>query len=970
MNKYFTTFIKAGGALCASLLLTQMVSSCYDDSGLWDKIDQIEDQVADLQIARQNIEEQLKTIKSLTDGSIVIKSCEVGSKGEYLLTLSDGSSFTVWPKQQSVVTIIENGGKQYWAFYNEKGNKEYIKDADGNRIPISDQPKVIEKNGDNYIVIGGKEFPLGGHSIFSDFKMNTNEIGEITSVTFYFGEAYSFTVPVSREGKPFNFVIQMGMNKMVIDTYYVCPGQSDRIFFECDTIEGFITQNPDGWKIKDHMDSPNTGYIEAKAPKIEDITSGVADAYGVLKVQGPLTETGTLFHSELTLTTNPFSDFYVQEGEATINTNLGCQRFAYGLCKKAEYNRTTVIETATGLLDQFDYPAGYDIKDMGNYTIPLADILGTPIDISEEYVLWAAPIVFKGDLDTYEGEMVIDEAGFHELELSYWTIDFVVDESSITMSKANVDMVLNGVKSYYGGIVEDSDIAIEEILSGLEYGYYTPQTAPEYHGSAFDFCLEEEYMRLEPTPDTDYIVWMCKAKPEGSTYLAEDLIIRRFTTSGIVPGGTLVPSVTSENVTASDVNLTVAAPGAYRIYYSILRSTSASRYSDNETRTRYLFKSGEFINAEEVDVNAVDFIKNLPSATGVTLFTLAVDPDGKYGEVLVKEYTTKELIFNSISLKPELILNDPQNVQIKISATGGSPVSYVYWVGLEKDQFWTSSTKLGASLPKAEEYIYTHPDAPEITECIAKYPVAENGVITLTDFPVKTNSVLVIMAKDAQGVLSKAVKLSFIPRPIKLGTLVRSDNPSWATAKPVVEFRQDMFMKPAGMRFGEYGFNLTFKTDYTAYVMCGTEAYFSPTGEPVSVEDKLIMVVEQASKSRSHDFLVNEQEWADHNYEYPWGFELFWAPHGSATNGTATIFSETLEQHKAHCDCHTRVPANRQLELSFNDGVTPIEIRMPNAVGKGGADVVYVALCDKEGNFFETYSYPVPQEMFDNAQDL
>lgn len=134
------------------LLLSPLTfTSCYDDSDLNDRINKVEDRVTTLEEAIKGINTDIATIRqlisSLSSGA-VITNVEQISDG-YRLTLSDGRVLEVRNgkdgqngkdgkdgKDAPVIGVAEDGGIYYWTI-TVNGETEWLKDKEGNKIPVT-----------------------------------------------------------------------------------------------------------------------------------------------------------------------------------------------------------------------------------------------------------------------------------------------------------------------------------------------------------------------------------------------------------------------------------------------------------------------------------------------------------------------------------------------------------------------------------------------------------------------------------------------------------------------------------------------------------------------------------------------------------------------------------------------------------------------------------------------------------------
>ena len=126
-------------AMAASCLALPMLTSCYDDTGIWDKFDEIENRLESLESSLNAQLQALNTMISAVDGKTTVSSCEKKADGSYDVTLSNGTKFTVYPKGQeysSLVSVITVDGVQCWATYDANGNLVALTDNAGKPVPV------------------------------------------------------------------------------------------------------------------------------------------------------------------------------------------------------------------------------------------------------------------------------------------------------------------------------------------------------------------------------------------------------------------------------------------------------------------------------------------------------------------------------------------------------------------------------------------------------------------------------------------------------------------------------------------------------------------------------------------------------------------------------------------------------------------------------------------------------------------
>lgn len=954
----------AGKALLATMLACPVFVSCYDDSELREKIDLIVDQIFELE---QKLNAEIKALNDLLNGKVLITGVSIDAEtGVTSISLSTGTSIQVQPKEdlESYVTYIElSDGIKYWAYIDEDGKKQLFLDEDKNPVPVAaDVPEVVMKDDETYIIVGGVEYPLSGNSVFSDYELHVDEYtGEVYAVTFTFGEDMTFTVAVDGSSC-FRFVQSAGWSTVVIEDFYVPSSTTQMLQVEARGVIDYILEKPAGWKIEEE-NNPYMGTIfHVTAPSAEQIAAGTAEAAGVLKACAVL-EGGKATIAKLYLTTDPFETFSVSFGNVNINMYSGLQKYVYGVCSAADYDEAAIFAVAEGLLTVYDYPDGYAVSDADIEGVSLAELMGSDLVPGEDYILWALPaIYYQTDEDA---GYYLREDTFVTSQVVYSSVKFEIAATSFR--DAVLNMELKGVAQYFTGLIEKDSYSLEDVVWYMNNNYYDPVTSPmTYNGSVFTFAGEKA------ESDTEYVVWIAPAE-EGKTYTEKDVLAVEFATTALTSGGTVKVAPGTAVVTPMDVTVPLTAEGAETIYYTFIMTDNLTKYPDDASKATYLFESGKYVNAESVTVRSTDVLPKQKPGAKLTLMAVASDSEGKYGEVYTADFVTSEIEYNEMTVDLELKKNDPQDVQVKISATGGTPSGYLYWIGKTSETVYKSASYLGGNTESAQQYMYLNSGDTRFATVAANYPVVD-GVITMTDLSSGVEYVVVAMAKDADGGYSKAVELKFTVASIALGELVMSTDPKWEASRPTIEWIKAAFYPASGQALdGSYSYYFSCGEGFTAYVMSGADGYFSEnlTYDEIPVEDKIATIVEQADRVRDYDILYDDELWNTEGY--PAGFYLYHAPHGCPLYGYAVLFPGDMESHKAECEnpkCvdYTGGTNNRQLDVYFNNG-EPVEFRVPGAFTHDDIDKVFVALKDKDGNFYEPYRIDVPDEYFERSDE-
>lgn len=160
--------------LLSVLLLGATVWSCsYDDSALWDKVNDLDGRVQTLETTVKGMNTSITSLKGIVDalnGGKVITKTESTADG-YVLTLSDGSTLTLKNgkdgKDAPVIGVkADTDGVYYWTITTD-GKTEFLKDAEGSKLKVSGTTPVMGVDSEGYWTV---DTGNGVQRILSDGK--------------------------------------------------------------------------------------------------------------------------------------------------------------------------------------------------------------------------------------------------------------------------------------------------------------------------------------------------------------------------------------------------------------------------------------------------------------------------------------------------------------------------------------------------------------------------------------------------------------------------------------------------------------------------------------------------------------------------------------------------------------------------------------------------------------------------------
>lgn len=854
MKNQMKNFLKS--VLCL-VLACPMVMSCYDDEALWDKVNDMENRLNELEAELTSQVEALNAL--LSDGS-TISSCKKNADGSYTVTLSNGTKFNVLPEGtdfSSLVTYKVVNGKKCWATYGPDGKPVLITDASGEPVPVSSDISVELEDGIYYLVINGRKYETGYDAedvvqVFSSCTPLTDASGNVYAVKFTFGEGMETTVALDG----YNGVIFRisNINSKVVTEYYIGYGQTQSFLMDMKGVVDYVMQVPDGWRVNEVTeDLTGETYVRITAPKEETVALGAAVAEGYIKVVS-VVEGGKAAVSKMFVSTDPFKRYEVSSLKAVIEPYDGIQKFAYGLMLADDFSNSTVISKVSDLLySSSDLPAGYNISEKA-IDLTLDEIFGGEMSVDLTYVFWVVPVLYSEESGDAGADYYVEESMLRTLVLAPVSVDIEVSE--VTLLDAQVKVKVGGASSLYAGTVEMTENVLDEIVYQINNGIIEPLEWLGYEGSAS--CVASVDSPVYMNPDTRYLTWVVPVDENKASYSAADVVYKEFQTKSVLPGGDLNLESDGQEVTASSISYDLTCQGAAMIYYALLSESDGSRYknSSNEVKMKKIMESSTFQSARAG--SAFASVKGLKPESTYWLYAVAIGQDGLYGDVICKEVKTEAVSYNTLSLSLESLGIGSDEAQFKVSVSGGTAVDFIYWCGYEGDDFWINEDYCGGNRTDAQEYLAANPDAEAVQKVMkANGPVSEEGVLTLSELSMSTNYVVIVLAKDESGKYSKATYKKFTTLAADLGDLVQAGTDKWNEALAKLNFKwiEDAFSLPENSNMsGSYTFEFSGPTDLTAFVMCASDTFFEGMNLN-SVEEQIVYVEDYASRKYDNGYV-------------------------------------------------------------------------------------------------------------------
>ena len=284
-----------------------LAASCsYDDSAINERVDRVEKDLAALtervDALEKKLGEEVDALKKLIEKQTVVTKVEKADDGSTKVTLSDGSSFTVYPKAEAAAEAVDTtiapnkdaDGTYYWAIFDGGKFQKYL-EVDGQKVPVFAAESeaegcvcelkfsVDEKSGKLLVSIdGGKTWVDSGLAaqqvattgVFSEVKVNDNN-----TVTLVLADGEELTVALAE-------LIECEATRTGV---YVLPGEVKAVRFTVnDAVEDINVMNqPHGWAASVEVApvEEENGDENVDGPVAEPLAAGGTDY--VLNIAGP-----------------------------------------------------------------------------------------------------------------------------------------------------------------------------------------------------------------------------------------------------------------------------------------------------------------------------------------------------------------------------------------------------------------------------------------------------------------------------------------------------------------------------------------------------------------------------------------------------------------------------------------------------------------------------------------------------------
>ena len=831
------------GAALVVAMACPMFTSCYNDAAIWNEIEGIHGDVADLKSklaalesklnsdlqalqtllegqirnAQNDLEDQIGNLENKVNGLVTVKNVVENKDGSVTITLSDNTVFTVHPKfeqdYEGLVTTVTIGGVVYWAIYDETGKAVAVEDAEGELVPVIDVVPQVRVDKETALVEisfdGGNEWIEIGYNepcVFEGAEVVSNEAdGMPMYVVLTLPDGNTITVTVDGSavfmfGNPY-----LGGASTV---QYVSVGTTTVLDIYAWNIEGWVKEVPAGWIIEENTDNVaeyGMGSFSITAPTAEAVAAGVAVAEGDMKLIA-VAKGGKPITATIRLTSCPFKTIAAAKGNVTVEMNKGLGGYLLGVSTVADFDKEAILAELKAVVEEYDemweeytwspWYTGYNDTPLDdNYMdSSIQDYPLSFLELTEElvpgelYVVWAVGL--NMDMQKY-CYTVADMA-----TVTYLNASITMEEPVVSFNDIQIEAEFVGVTSFYGGFEAQSEYAgyettIEDVVYNINeafsYGYaptaYMVGDAEGWNEGVYTGNpndLVNGYQSIQPS--RNYYLYIVPVIPGKTEYTVADVYWYEFTTEDLIAGGTLVPTAGEATVDYNKISVPLNAEGAVYMYYAYVEPEMVSTIADKQA---YLLENGNMSKGAKVTANK----SNIAPGATFTLLAMAVDQNGCYGDVFQKDYTSKAMTYASATVTAELQGTPSKTGKVKISCDADVD-TYYYWYQ-STDHFTWGTSYYGTTAESASAFIALTPNSYYMNKVTAAALPADG--IEMTGLTVGTPYYFVVSAKLTNGEYTKATMVSFTPA-MNLGNFVYAtddngnENAAWVAAKPTVTY--------------------------------------------------------------------------------------------------------------------------------------------------------------------------------------
>ena len=317
------------------------VNSCFDDSALKNSIDDLKDRVEALENFQKQVQGDIASLQEIIaklQSSVTVNNV-VETENGYTINFSDGTSVTISNGKDGMtppsITVVEEGGTYYWAYENADGTTEFIRDGDGNKIPVTGEAPQVRINeetgnweistdgGQTWEDTGVKAEGSDGESFFSNVEIRDGILYLVLS------DGTAIEIPMTAE-----LAFDFGTEETIL---YFEAGESKTLDYTMSGQESYTITKPDGWRA-----SITAEGLVITAPAAENTYAETSGTVSVIL----FASNGQSFMAELTVAVVPVKDIDLWKNTARFDASLagsGVEVF-YKMADASEWIKANQVE--------------------------------------------------------------------------------------------------------------------------------------------------------------------------------------------------------------------------------------------------------------------------------------------------------------------------------------------------------------------------------------------------------------------------------------------------------------------------------------------------------------------------------------------------------------------------------------------------------------------------------------------------
>lgn len=649
-------------------LTALMAAACYDDSGVWDKFEEIDSEMSEIASRIDSLEQKMAdnvdAIQSMISVGSIVSWNYNAETGKGTITLVDGKVITINQNISgySVITVEKDAdGTYYWAISRDGMNIPLL-DADNKKVPVSVTPALkISKDNEWLISVdGGKTWVKTGISYYAEDEDEDEIVTEV--VVFEKAETDGDYLILTLAGGTEIKVAIVGeaVFKAAAETLWFsrCV-QEKSVAVEMQNVKAFtITEKPEGWKARF-----DESYLFVTSPEnFEEYP-----AQGTVKVFALFDNGASPEILYLDVAHEPMLSLARANGVVTVklseHTAEDFTGYVFGSWLKSEYALDKAVEWFNTQTESLEVHTG-------SSTYKHEDII-SDYDLSKEYMVVAAPFLPPAQLS--QGKLRYEVTDLVSVETIAVTDAWEL--KNLRFDNADLLAVMP-VPEYFGGFL-DKEIwdtrGKADVLEMLKAGNLTPVDKVVYNGPAGAFPAGGEASPVNP--GVEYVIWYLPVSEDG-TYTMDMFVENTFVAPDVrVDASIPAPSFDVREVTSSGFTADVTpATEVYKTYAAIVKSTAIPE--TNIEVVRYLVKANHFsAGSESVTVTSSSY----DPEDEVYLLAVSLSEDGGYGTVVKEKVSLKQLVFTeTLGVKVTAVeYSEEADATLTLSFTG-SPVTMTY----------------------------------------------------------------------------------------------------------------------------------------------------------------------------------------------------------------------------------------------------------------------------------------------------